>query len=77
MQYGKIILNKLQKSKIQQFFEIWSYAIRKSDFEIAKKSIHDWEEFWKHTTDDECRLYGEVLQLIGQYWKDMQSKNFE
>ena len=63
--------------QLQQFFEIWSYAIRKSNFEVAKKSICDWEEFWKNATDDELQLYGDILELIGKYWKDMQSKNFE
>ena len=62
---------------MQQFFEMWSYAIRKSDFEIAKKSMQDWKEFWKNMTDEECKIYGEVLQMMGNYWKDIQTKNLE
>ena len=56
---------------------MWSYAIRKSDFEIAKKSIHDWKDFWKKTTDKEFKFYGEILQIIGNSWEDMQNKNLE
>lgn len=63
--------------QMQQFFEMWSYAIRKSNFEIAKKSIQDWEGFWENTTDEEFRTYTDILQMIEKYWKDIQSKNFE
>jgi len=62
---------------MQQFFEMWSYAIKKSDFEIAKKSMQDWREIWKNITDKEFKLYGEVLQMIENFWRDMQNKNFE
>jgi len=63
--------------QMQQFFEMWSYAIRKSNFEIAKKSMQDWEGFWENTTDEEFRTYTDILQMIEKYWKDIQSKNFE
>lgn len=63
--------------QMQQFFEMWSYAIRKSNFEMAKKIMHNWEEFWKNTTDEEFRIYTKVLQMIEKYWKDIQSKNIE
>ena len=32
---------------IQRFFEMWSYAIKESNFEITKKSMYEWEGFWK------------------------------
>ena len=62
------------ETQIQLFLELWSYAIRKSNFEIAKKSMQD---FWKDTTDKQFQIYKEVLELIEKYWKDIQSKNFE
>lgn len=68
---------QITEIQMEQFFEIWSYAIKQSNFEIAKKSIFEWKEFWKNVTDDECRLYGEILELIGNYWKEIQIKNFE
>ena len=63
--------------QIQQFFEMWSYAVRKSDFELAKKSMSEWEEFWENTTTEKRKIYGEILQIIGRYWKEMQMKNLE
>jgi len=62
---------------IEQFFEMWSYAIRKSNYDIALKSIIEWEEFWKNTSYDQFRFCGEILQMIQTYWKDIQSKNIE
>ena len=46
-------------------------------FEIAKKSMQDWKDLWKNTTDKEFKLYGEILQIIGNSWEDMQNKNLE
>ena len=63
--------------QIQQFFEMWSYAVRKSDFELAKKSMSEWEKFWENTTTEKRKIYGEILQIIGKYWKEMQTKNLE
>lgn len=68
---------QIAKIQMQQFFEMWSYAIRKSDFEMAKKSMQDWKDLWKNTTDKEFKLYGEILQIIGNSWEDMQNKNLE
>ena len=62
---------------IEQFFEMWSYAIRKSNFEIARKSIQEWEEFWKNATDEQFRVCSEILQMIETYWKEIQNKNIE
>ena len=56
---------------------MWSYAIRKSNFEIARKSIQEWEEFWKDATDEQFRVCSEILQMIEMYWKEIQSKNIE
>jgi hypothetical protein len=69
--------NKIREIQMQQFFEMWSYAIRKSNFEMAKKSMQDWEEFWEDITDEEFRTYAEILQMIEKYWKDIQTRNFE
>ena len=63
--------------QIQQFFEMWSYAVRKSDFGLAKKSMSEWEEFWENTTTEKRKIYGEILQIIGKYWEEMQMKNLE
>ena len=63
--------------QIQQFFEIWAYSIRNSNFEIAKKSMQNWDEFWKNTSNEEFRIYIEVLQMIQKHWKEIQSKNIE
>jgi len=62
---------------IEQFFEMWSYAIRKSNFEIARKSIQEWEGFWKNATSEQFRVCSEILQMIETYWKEIQSKNIE
>ena len=69
--------NKIREIQMQQFFEMWSYAIRKSNFEMAKKSMQDWEEFWEDTTDEEFRTYADILQIMEKYWKDIQTRNFE
>ena len=63
--------------QIQQFLELWYYAIRKSNFDTAKKSIQDWEGFWKGATLKQLQTYKEVLEEIEKYWKGIQRKNFE
>ena len=63
--------------RIQQFFEMWAYSIRNSNFEMAKKSMQDWEDFWKNTTNEEFKIYIEVLQMVQEHWKEIQSKNIE
>lgn len=62
---------------LQQFLEMWAYAIRDSNFEIAKKSMEGWEEFWKNISDDQFRVCSEVLQMIEKYWEHIQNKNIE
>ncbi len=71
--------NSIQSTGIimEEFFEMWSYAIRKSTFEQAKKSIQDWKGFWKNATDEQFSICGEILQMIEKYWVDIQSKNIE
>ncbi len=71
-------MNAIQNSEMQmqQFFEMWAYAIRKSNFEITKNSVQYWENFWKNTTDEQFRIYKELLQMIEKYWTDIQNKNF-
>ncbi len=63
--------------QMQQFLESWSYAIRNSSFEIAKNSMQEWQEFWKNTTDAQFKIYAEVLEMLGTYWKNIQDKNIE
>jgi len=62
---------------LEQFFEIWSDAIKKSNFELAKKSIEEWNGFWSHTTDDQFKMCSEILKMIENYWKEIQIKNIE
>jgi hypothetical protein len=62
---------------LDQFFEMWSYSIRKSNFEIAKKSMQDWEKFWKSITDEQFKMCSEILQMIEKYWTGIQIKNIE
>ena len=62
---------------IEEFFEMWSYAIKEHNFEIAKKSIQEYEEFWKNATDEQFRMCSEILQMIERYWREIQSKNIE
>lgn len=71
--------NSIQNSGIimEEFFEMWSYAIRKSTFEQAKKSIQDWERFWKNATDEQFSVCSEILQMIEKYWIEIQNKNIE
>lgn len=62
---------------MEEFFEMWSYAIRKSTFEQARKSIQDWEGFWKNATDEQFSVCSEILQMIEKYWVEIQKKNIE
>ena len=55
---------------------MWPYAIKKSDFEMALIFMPDWVEIWENMTDEQFKLY-EVLQMIENFWIDMQNKNFE
>ena len=65
------------ETQIQQFLELWSYTIRKSNFEIAKKSMQQWQEFWKNTTNEQFKTYTEILKMLEMYWKNIQDKNIE
>lgn len=71
--------NSKQNAEIQmqQFLELWAYAIKKSNFETAMKSMQDWEIFWRNATKEQVIVYIEVIRLIEKYWKDLQIKNFE
>ena len=63
--------------QIQQFLELWSNAIRKSNFEITKKSMQDWHDFWMNTTQEQLKIYSEILEMLTNYWKSIQNKNIE
>ncbi len=69
--------NKNTVMIIEQFFEIWAHAIKKTNFEIAMKSIQEWEEFWENITNEQFRVCSEILQMIEKYWKEIQNKNIE
>jgi len=62
---------------MQQFLESWARVIRKSNFEIAKSTIQEWQEFWRDTTNEQFKIYAEVLEMLEAYWKNMQSKSIE
>jgi len=62
---------------IHQFLEMWAYVIRDSNFELAKKSMERYGEFWKRTTNEQFRVCCEILQMIEKYWVRIQSKNIE
>ena len=49
---------------LYDFFDLWSHAIRESSFEIAKKSLLDSDEFWKNSTEEQFRIYADILQMI-------------
>ena len=61
---------------MEEFFEMWSYAIRKSTFEQAKTSIQGWEGFWKNATDEQFSICSEILQMIEKYWVEIQKKEY-
>jgi len=72
--------NNIQQStenQMQQFLESWARVIRKSNFEIAKSTIQEWQEFWRDTTNEQFKIYAEVLEMLEAYWKNMQSKSIE
>lgn len=63
--------------QMEQFLEYWSQAIQKPSFELAKKPIQQWQEFWESTTDEQFRIYAEVLKMLETYWKNEQNKSIE
>ncbi|MDH3313586.1 MAG: hypothetical protein OEM28_10635 [Nitrosopumilus sp.] len=63
--------------QIEQFLECWSQAIRKSNFELAKKPIQEWQTFWENTTAEQFKMYSEVLKVLEKYWKNEQRKSIE
>jgi len=63
--------------QMEQFLEYWSQAIRKSNFELAKKPIEKWQSFWENTTAEQFKIYSEVLKVLEKYWKNEQSKSIE
>ena len=70
-------INQNTNIQMTQFLQFWSIATRKSNFEKAKKSMQEWEEFWKKTTDAQFKIYVEVLDLLETYWKNIQDKAIE
>ncbi len=62
---------------MEEFFEMWAYAIQKSNFEMATSSIQEWGRFWRNATDEQFRVCSEVLEMIEKYWRDIQNKNIE
>lgn len=62
---------------IEQFFEMWAYGIRETNFEKALNTIQNWKEFWRNLTGDQFRMCNEILQMMEKYWKNIQLKNIE
>lgn len=62
---------------IEQFFEMWSCAIKESNFETAVKSIQSWQEFWRNLTGEQFKICCDILQMMEKYWKNIQIKNIE
>ena len=81
--YMKKTIDKLKEDPtnseilIQQFLEVWFYAIRKPNFDLAKKTIQECGIFWGKITNQQFRTYVDILQIIEKHWKDTQIKNFE
>jgi len=69
--------NQNVENTLDQFFEMWSYAIRESNFEMAKKSMHDGGGILENATYEQFKMCNETLQMIEKYWKEIQSKNIE
>ena len=63
--------------QMEQFLDYWSQAIRKSNFELAKKPIQEWQEFWESTSNEQFKIYAKVLKMLESYWKNEQSKSIE
>ena len=63
--------------QMDQFLEYWSQAIRKSNFELAKKPIQEWQAFWENTTTEQFKIYSEILKVLEKYWKNEQRKSME
>ena len=66
--------NQTSEDQIQQFLELWYYAIRKSNFKIMVK---EWEEFSKNMTEGQLMTYVQIIQTTKRYWDDIQDKNIE
>ena len=62
------------EDQMQQFLELWSYAIRESNFKIP---MQDWEKFSKNMTEKQLMVYVQIIQMTKQYWKGIQDKNIE
>ena len=62
------------EDQMQQFLELWFYAIRRSSFKII---MQDWEEFLKNMSEKQLLVCVQVIQMTKQYWKDIQDKNIE
>ena len=62
------------EDQMQQFLELWFYAIRRSSFKII---MQDWEEFSKNMSEKQLLVCVQVIQMTKQYWKDIQDKNIE
>jgi hypothetical protein len=62
------------EDQMQQFLELWFYAIRRSSFKII---VQEWEEFSKNMSEKQLLVCVQVIQMTKQYWKDVQDKNIE
>ena len=75
-----ILKNNIKENiedRIEKFLELWSHAIQQPNFEVAKKSMHEWQEFWKNMTDENFEFYTKILEILESSWENIQSKNIE
>ena len=42
-----------------------------------KNQYSNGRSFWENTTDEQFRIYAEVLKMLESYWKNEQSKSIE
>ena len=65
---------KKSRSDLQQFLENWANSIKESNFEKANKSI---SQYWINLSDSQTKFNVEVLQMLEDYWRNIQNKNIE
>jgi hypothetical protein len=66
----------VSKIQIEQFLDWWAFIIKKSNFKIESKSIREWEELWNNSSDEQFKIYSDIL-MFEKYWKNIQDKNIE
>ena len=70
-------LENVSKIQMQQFLDWWALMIKQPMFRIESRTIREWEEIWKNTTDQQFKVYADILDMFEKYWKNIQDKNIE